>query len=84
MLPPGLNKTQKVVVGDQSGVLQCFSIKKGELALSFKTLPSDKQVPLAHHNHCVASVLAEPLMTLLYQGSNPPAAVVLCISQLSS
>lgn len=35
-------KTQKVAVGDQSGVLQCFSVKKGEFAFAFKTLPGPK------------------------------------------
>eukprot|EP00878_Enallax_costatus_P024904 GHUV01026605.1.p1 GENE.GHUV01026605.1~~GHUV01026605.1.p1 ORF type:complete len:268 (+),score=64.63 GHUV01026605.1:461-1264(+) len=44
VLPPGENKTQKVVVGDLSGVVQCFSVKKGEVTLSFKTLPSQDKV----------------------------------------
>lgn len=35
-------KNQKVAVGDLSGVLQVFSIKRGELAIAFKTLPSAK------------------------------------------
>ncbi|KAL9702503.1 hypothetical protein quinque_006021 [Culex quinquefasciatus] len=33
---------QKVVVGDQDGVLQVFSMKKDELQVHFKTLPTDK------------------------------------------
>lgn len=33
---------QKVVVGDQDGVLQVFSMKKDELQIHFKTLPHDK------------------------------------------
>jgi Bardet-Biedl syndrome 7 protein len=33
-------KTQKVAVGDLSGVVQCFSVKKTEFAVAFKTLPS--------------------------------------------
>lgn len=37
-------KNQKVAVGDLSGVLQVFSIKRGELAIAFKTLPSTAKV----------------------------------------
>ncbi len=44
VLPPGAKKTQKVVVGDTSGVVQCFSVKKGEVSLAFKTLPSNQKV----------------------------------------
>lgn len=33
-------KTQKVAAGDMSGVVQCFSVKKGEFNVAFKTLPS--------------------------------------------
>ncbi|KAG2424531.1 hypothetical protein HXX76_014412 [Chlamydomonas incerta] len=33
-------KTQKVAAGDLSGVVQCFSVKKGEFTVAFKTLPS--------------------------------------------
>jgi ATP sulfurylase len=44
VLPPGENKTQKVAVGDLSGVIQCFSVKKGEVVLAFKTLPSPHKV----------------------------------------
>ncbi|XP_058832796.1 Bardet-Biedl syndrome 7 protein-like [Topomyia yanbarensis] len=33
---------QKAVIGDQDGVLQLFSMKKDELQIHFKTLPSDK------------------------------------------
>lgn len=32
-------KTQKVALGDLSGVVQVFSVKKGEIATAFKTLP---------------------------------------------
>ena len=41
VLPLGKNKTQKVVVGDSTGVAQCFSVKAGDVALAFKTLPSN-------------------------------------------
>jgi hypothetical protein len=44
VLPPGEHKTQKVVVGDQTGVVQCFSLRKGELALAFKSLPCAHRV----------------------------------------
>eukprot|EP00803_Ostreobium_quekettii_P008434 evm.model.scf_181EXC.4 EVM.evm.TU.scf_181EXC.4 scf_181EXC:15301-18457(+) len=44
VLPPGSNKQQKVAVGDGSGVLQCFSVKRGEVAQSFKTLPSRQRI----------------------------------------
>eukprot|EP00878_Enallax_costatus_P041546 GHUV01048354.1.p2 GENE.GHUV01048354.1~~GHUV01048354.1.p2 ORF type:complete len:125 (+),score=18.20 GHUV01048354.1:461-835(+) len=60
VLPPGENKTQKVVVGDLSGVVQCFSVKKGEVTLSFKTLPSQDKVQGLHlswtRSQCSASV----------------------------
>jgi hypothetical protein len=44
VLPPGENKTQKVAVGDMSGVVQCFSVKKGEVIVSFKSLPGPQKV----------------------------------------
>jgi len=33
-------KTQKVALGDLTGVVQCFSVKKSEIATAFKTLPA--------------------------------------------
>lgn len=33
-------KTQKVAMGDLSGVIQCFSVKKGDFSVAFKTLPA--------------------------------------------
>lgn len=44
VLPLGENKTQKVVAGDRTGVVHCFSVKKGEVVTSFKTLPTGQQV----------------------------------------
>mmetsp|Transcript_18765 Transcript_18765/g.40356 ORF Transcript_18765/g.40356 Transcript_18765/m.40356 type:complete len:735 (+) Transcript_18765:308-2512(+) len=45
VLPQGEEKkTQKVAVGDLAGVIQCFSIKKGEIAMAFKTLPSSQKI----------------------------------------
>ncbi|KAM3672856.1 BBSome complex member BBS7 isoform 2-T2 [Ammospiza maritima maritima] len=38
----GKKATQKVVVGDQDGVVTCFGIKKGEAVPVFKTLPGQK------------------------------------------
>ncbi|XP_074893184.1 BBSome complex member BBS7 isoform X2 [Buteo buteo] len=38
----GRKATQKVVVGDQDGVVTCFGIKKGEAVPVFKTLPGQK------------------------------------------
>ncbi|MEE6461648.1 hypothetical protein FKM82_001357 [Ascaphus truei] len=38
----GRRATQKVVVGDQDGVVTCFGIKKGEAMAVFKTLPGQK------------------------------------------
>ncbi|XP_030335196.1 Bardet-Biedl syndrome 7 protein [Strigops habroptila] len=38
----GRRATQKVVVGDQDGVITCFGIKKGEAVPVFKTLPGQK------------------------------------------
>lgn len=52
VLPPGENKTQKVAVGDMSGVVQCFSVKKGEVVVSFKTLPGPQKVNI---KQCQAS-----------------------------
>lgn len=34
--------TQKVVIGDQDGVVMCFGMKKGEAVSVFKTLPGPK------------------------------------------
>lgn len=31
-----------MVVGDHDGVVQLFSVKRGEIQLAFKTLPGDK------------------------------------------
>lgn len=44
VLPIGEKKIQKVAVGDSSGVVQCFSVKRGEIASSFKTLPNNQRV----------------------------------------
>lgn len=38
----GRRATQKVVVGDQDGVVTCFGIKKSEAVPVFKTLPGQK------------------------------------------
>ncbi|XP_069781264.1 Bardet-Biedl syndrome 7 protein isoform X2 [Narcine bancroftii] len=38
----GRRATQKVVIGDQDGVITCFGIKKGEAVPVFKTLPGQK------------------------------------------
>jgi Bardet-Biedl syndrome 7 protein len=35
----GTRMMQKVTVGDQDGVLQVFSVKKGDIQIGFKTLP---------------------------------------------
>lgn len=37
-------KTQKVACGDLSGVMQCFSVKRGEISMIFKTLPSSQKI----------------------------------------
>lgn len=43
LLPEKKTKVpQKVAVADQSGILQCFNIRKGETQMSFKTLPGNK------------------------------------------
>ncbi|ERE90914.1 putative Bardet-Biedl syndrome 7 protein like protein [Cricetulus griseus] len=43
LLPASKQKaTQKVVVGDQDGVVMCFGMKKGEAVPVFKTLPGQK------------------------------------------
>ena len=44
MLPQGQNRQQKVAVGDSAGVVQCLSVKKGEVAVAFKTLPTGQKV----------------------------------------
>ncbi|CAI5784418.1 Bardet-Biedl syndrome 7 protein isoform X1 [Podarcis lilfordi] len=38
----GRKATQKVVIGDQDGVVTCFGMKKGEAVPVFKTLPGEK------------------------------------------
>lgn len=43
LLPSSGGKSvQKAVIGDQDGVLQVLSLKKGEIQISFKTLPGEK------------------------------------------
>lgn len=37
---------KQVVVGDQDGVLQVFSIKKEDTQIHFKTLPTDKIITI--------------------------------------
>lgn len=45
VLPMGEEKKpQKVAAGDLTGVTQCFSVKKGEIQMAFKTLPSSQKV----------------------------------------
>ena len=44
VLPQGQNRQQKVAVGDSAGVVQCVSVKKGEVSVSFKTLPTGQKV----------------------------------------
>ena len=47
VLPLGDKKTQKVAVGDLTGVLQCVSVKKGDIAVAFKTLPTQAKAGAA-------------------------------------
>jgi Bardet-Biedl syndrome 7 protein len=42
VLPSSKKAAQKVAVGDQSGVLTCFGVKKGSASIVFKTLPGPK------------------------------------------
>ena len=44
LLPISKRSTQKVVVGDNAGVVNCFGMKKGETNSSFKTSPLSKEV----------------------------------------
>ena len=44
VLPQGHNRQQKVAVGDTSGVLQCFSLKRNDVVAAFKTLPTGSAV----------------------------------------
>ncbi len=37
-----------MVVGEASGVVQCFSVKKGEVVLSFKTLTTNQKARAQH------------------------------------
>eukprot|EP00201_Polytomella_parva_P019649 CAMPEP_0175047856 /NCGR_PEP_ID=MMETSP0052_2-20121109/5842_1 /TAXON_ID=51329 ORGANISM="Polytomella parva, Strain SAG 63-3" /NCGR_SAMPLE_ID=MMETSP0052_2 /ASSEMBLY_ACC=CAM_ASM_000194 /LENGTH=619 /DNA_ID=CAMNT_0016311807 /DNA_START=124 /DNA_END=1979 /DNA_ORIENTATION=- len=37
-------KTQKIAIGDVTGVVQCLSFKKNDLSISFKTLPTGQKV----------------------------------------
>ena len=45
LLPISKRSTQKVVVGDNAGVVNCFGMKKGEANSSFKTSPLSKEDP---------------------------------------
>lgn len=44
VLPQGQHRQQKVAVGDSAGVVQCVSVKKGEVTAAFKTLPTGQKV----------------------------------------
>ncbi|KAF0980758.1 hypothetical protein FDP41_013241 [Naegleria fowleri] len=44
LFPVGKKKTQRVVVGDNDGSLQAFSIKKGAVNTTFKTISQNKPV----------------------------------------
>ena len=44
LLPKGKKRQQQVVVGDQSGALICFGMKKDHLEQTFKTPPLEKEV----------------------------------------
>ena len=44
VLPQGQNRQQKIAVGDSAGVVQCLSVKKGEVSVAFKTLPTGQKV----------------------------------------
>ena len=44
VLPQGQNRQQKIAVGDSAGVVQCVSVKKGEVVAAFKTLPTGQRV----------------------------------------
>jgi hypothetical protein len=44
VLPPGSNKQQKIACGDSTGVMQVFSVKRGEVEFAYKGLPSAKKV----------------------------------------
>jgi len=37
-------KQQKIVVGDDTGIVQCFGMKRGEVQPVFKTLPMGKEI----------------------------------------
>ncbi|XP_055316781.1 Bardet-Biedl syndrome 7 protein homolog [Sitodiplosis mosellana] len=39
---PRYKEQQRMVVGDQDGIVQLFSMKKEEMVIHFKTLPADK------------------------------------------
>lgn len=46
VMPEGEHRsnTQKVCAGDLTGVVQCFSVRKGEIGMAFKTLPTPDKV----------------------------------------
>ena len=44
LLPLSKRSTQKVVVGDNSGCLHCFGVRKGEAAVSFTTNRLSKEI----------------------------------------
>ena len=44
LLPLSKRTTQKVVIGDNSGVVHCFGVKKGEASASFESKPLSKDI----------------------------------------
>lgn len=44
LLPPGQKKKQKVVVGDDTGTIHCFNLRKGVVETSFKQQLTDGKV----------------------------------------
>lgn len=56
------NITQ-IAVGDQDGVLQVFAIKKEDMQVQFKTLPTDKITTIQLGGATGAGMLTPPIIT---------------------
>ncbi len=74
-------KTQKVAAGDLSGVVQCFSVKKGEFNVAFKTLPSAANKASTGRVHGWGSVgqEREVVVGCGREGQAPTAEAGMCV-----
>jgi hypothetical protein len=66
-LLPSLKKNpQKIVIGDDEGVLTCFGMKRGDTQLVFKTLPSSTPINNVQLSQSLVNVLINAVGTSQY------------------